>query len=111
MFGQKKISDQNIQRLHCPLKMSSPNSTYSLDGRELLVRILKYVVEGTVVAIAVALIPNKKPSVEEVLTIALIAAATFSLLDMFAPSIGVHTRQGVGIGLGASLAQWPAPRV
>lgn len=90
--------------------MDASGPSYTLDGREILVRILKYLVEGSVVAIAVALIPNKKASVEEILTIALIAAATFSLLDMFAPSIGSHTRQGVGIGLGASIAQWPAPR-
>jgi hypothetical protein len=43
----------------------------------LLSELLEYVLEGAMVAIAVALIPVKT-SLEEILTIALIAAATFS---------------------------------
>jgi hypothetical protein len=58
---------------------------FSVDGKEIVVRIIKYVLEGAMVAIAVALIPVKT-FIKEILTIALIAA-TFSLLDMFAPSI------------------------
>lgn len=83
---------------------------FSVDGKEIVVRIIKYVLEGAMVAIAVALIPKQKPSLEEVLTVALIAAATFSLLDMFAPSIGQSARLGAGFGIGASLAQFPTPR-
>jgi hypothetical protein len=85
--------------------------SFVVDGREILVRIIKYVIEGTMVAIAVSLIPQKKLAVEEILTIGLIAAATFSLLDVFAPSIGASARQGAGFGIGASIAQWPAPRM
>jgi hypothetical protein len=40
-----------------------------------------------------------------VLTIALVAAATFALLDMFAPSIGQSARLGAGLGVGA----WQCP--
>jgi preprotein translocase subunit Sss1 len=86
------------------------SSSFSVDGKEIVVRIIKYILEGSMVAIAVALIPAKKPSLEEVLTIALIAAATFSLLDMFAPSIGASARMGAGFGIGAGIAQWPAAR-
>lgn len=78
-------------------------NSFSVDGKEILVRIIKYVLEGSMVAIAVALIPSKKPSLEEILTIALIAAATFSLLDMFAPAIGGYYRAGIGIGAGWQL--------
>lgn len=83
---------------------------FSVDGKEIVVRIIKYVLEGAMVAIAVALIPKQKPSLEEVLTVALIAAATFSLLDMFAPSIGQSARMGAGLGVGFGLAQFPVPR-
>lgn len=83
---------------------------FSIDGKEIIVRIIKYVLEGSMVAIAVALIPSKKPSLEEVLTIALIAAATFSLLDMFSPSIGQSARLGAGLGIGLGVAQFPYPR-
>lgn len=86
------------------------SSNFSVDGKEIVVRIIKYILEGSMVAIAVALIPAKKPSLEEVMTIALIAAATFSLLDMFAPSIGSAARLGSGLGVGANLVGWPGPR-
>ena len=40
--------------------------------------------------------------------IAITAAATFALLDMFAPSISISARQGAGLGIGANLVGWPA---
>lgn len=75
----------------------------AVDIKELTVRILKYILEGAVVAIAAWLIPSKKPNVEEVLTLALVAAATFSILDLFLPSVSASARAGVGLGIGASL--------
>lgn len=76
---------------------------FSVDGKEIIVRIIKYVLEGAMVALAAYLIPAKKPQAEEILTIALVAAATFSLLDMFAPSIGSSARVGAGLGVGLGL--------
>ena len=80
----------------------------AIDGKEILVRIIKYILEGSMVGIAVWMIPTKKPMVEETLTIALVAAATFALLDMFSPSMGSSARFGAGLGLGSSLVNWPA---
>lgn len=78
-------------------------SNFSVDGKELLVRIIKYILEGSMVAVAVALIPKRKPDLEEVLTIALVAAATFSLLDLFSPSVSTAARSGAGLALGSGL--------
>ena len=78
-------------------------SNWSVDGKEILVRLIKYLLEGIVVGVAVFLIPSKKPSLEEMLTIALIAAAVFSLLDLFSPSISSSARSGAGLALGAGL--------
>ena len=39
--------------------------------------------------------------------IVLIAGMTFSILDMFTPSIGVTARQGAGFGIGAGLVGFP----
>jgi ABC-type Co2+ transport system permease subunit len=75
----------------------------AVDIKELTVRILKYILEGVVVAFAAWLIPSKKPNVEEVLSLALVAAATFSILDLFLPSVSASARMGVGLGIGASL--------
>ena len=49
-----------------------------------------------------------KMNVEEIVMIAITAAATFALLDMYAPSVGLATRQGAGFGIGAGLVQFPA---
>ena len=77
------------------------------DLKEIGKRAVKYFVEGAMVAIAAFYIPRRKMSWEEVLMIALTAAATFALLDMYAPSVGATARQGAGFGIGASLVQWP----
>jgi len=75
----------------------------SFDGKELVMRIFKYIFEGLIVSVAAYLIPGKKLGVEEIVTIGIIAAATFSVLDMFAPSIGSSVRSGAGLGIGVNL--------
>ena len=44
---------------------------------------------------------------KEIVMIAITAAATFALLDMYAPSISNAARQGTGFGIGANLAGFP----
>lgn len=74
--------------------------------QEILGRVIKYLVEGGAVAVAAFVIPQKKLSVQEVVMIALTAAAVFAILDLFAPAVGVATRQGAGFGIGASLVNF-----
>ena len=80
---------------------------YSFDGTEILVRFFKYALEGTIVAFAAYFIPQRVMKAEEILMIALIAAATFAVLDLFAPSIGASVRTGAGFGIGANLVGFP----
>jgi hypothetical protein len=77
------------------------------DFAELIKRAIKYLVEGLVVAIVAVLVPKKTLNVEEVIIIALTAAATFSILDVFIPSMGNSVRQGAGLGLGFNLVKFP----
>ena len=79
--------------------------TFSL--MEFVKRLLKYLVEGVVVAIAASTIPKKALDLQEVGVIALSAAATFALLDLFAPTISYAARQGAGFGMGANLVGFP----
>tara|TARA_B100001063_G_scaffold247079_1_gene289980 strand:- start:1831 stop:2088 length:258 start_codon:yes stop_codon:yes gene_type:complete len=79
-----------------------------VDGGELLRRAVKYLVEGLMVAIAAYAIPKKQLNLEEVLLIALSAAATFSILDTYVPSMAVSARSGAGFGMGANLVGFPA---
>lgn len=77
-----------------------------LDVRELVRRAVKYLVLGIVVSVAAFFIPRRVMNIEEVLLIALAAAATFALLDTFAPAIGSASRTGAGLAIGAGLAGW-----
>ena len=79
-----------------------------LDFSEFVKRAIKYLVEGIMVAIAAFVIPRKKMNVEEVVIIALTAAATFSVLDVFVPSMAGSARGGAGFGIGANLVRFPA---
>jgi ABC-type Co2+ transport system permease subunit len=74
---------------------------------EFVSRALKYLVEGLAVAIAAVFIPKKSLPLEEIASLALVAAAVFALLDVLAPSIGVTARQGAGFGVGANLVGFP----
>ncbi len=74
---------------------------------ELVKRIIKYLVEGLMVAIAAYAIPKRSLNVEEIILIALTAAATFSILDTYIPSMGVSARTGSGLGIGMNLVGFP----
>jgi ABC-type Co2+ transport system permease subunit len=76
---------------------------------ELVKRVIKYLVEGLMVAIAAYAIPKARNAlnIEEIMFIALTAAATFSILDTYIPSMGVSARSGTGLGIGLNLARFP----
>jgi hypothetical protein len=77
------------------------------DLGELVKRAIKYLVEGLMVAIAAYAIPKKSLNMDEVALIALTAAATFSILDTYVPSLAVGARSGAGFGIGANLVGFP----
>lgn len=78
------------------------------DLGELVKRAIKYLVEGLMVAVAAYVIPKgKRLSLEEVALISLTAAATFSILDTYIPSMGMTARTGAGFGIGANLVGFP----
>ena len=70
------------------------------------VSLLKYLVEGLAVAIAMAFV-SQKIVLKHVVTVALVAMAMFAVLDFFTPGIAVTARQGAGFGLGANLVGFP----
>jgi ABC-type Co2+ transport system permease subunit len=78
-----------------------------LDIGELVRRIVKYVIEGIMVAIAAYAIPKRSLNIDEIMLVALTAAATFSVLDTYVPSMAVSARSGAGFGMGANLVGFP----
>ena len=79
----------------------------ALDLGELVKRAVKYLVEGFMVAIAAYAIPKRSLNFDEVALISLTAAATFSILDTYVPSMAVSARSGAGFGIGANLVGFP----
>jgi len=79
----------------------------AFDFGELVKRAIKYLVEGLMVAIAAYAIPKKSLNLDEVALIALTAAATFSILDTYVPSMAVSARSGAGLGVGMNLVGFP----
>ena len=77
------------------------------DITELIKRIVKYLIEGLMVAIAAFAIPKRSLNLEEIALLALTAAATFAILDTYSPSMGVTARSGAGFGIGANLVGFP----
>ena len=71
---------------------------------ELIKKAIKYIVEGIIVALAAYVIPKQSLKIEEVIVIALTAAATLAVLDTFIPSMGASSRQGAGLAIGTGLA-------
>lgn len=72
--------------------------------KEIMKRIIKYLVEGLMVAIACYAIPKQSLQLDEIALLALVAAATFSILDTYLPSIGDSARNGTGLGIGLRIA-------
>ena len=79
-----------------------------LDVGELLRRVVKYCVEGFMVSLAAYAIPKRSLNLEEILMIAITAAATFAVLDTYVPSMAVTARSGAGFGIGANMVGFPA---
>ena len=86
------------------MQMRQPMQRSSgLNLQEILARAIKYLVEGGAVAVAAYFIPRKKMNLQEIVMIALTAAAVFAILDLYAPAVGIATRQGAGFGIGSTL--------
>jgi ABC-type Co2+ transport system permease subunit len=75
--------------------------------QEIFKRVVKYLVEGLIVAIACFAIPQKSLKLDEIALLGLVAAATFSILDTFIPTMGQTARTGAGFGIGANLVKFP----
>jgi ABC-type Co2+ transport system permease subunit len=85
-----------------------PTPSTGLDMGDLVTRLVKYLLEGLAVAIAAYVLPGKTMKASEIGMIALVATATFAILDIYAPSVGASARTGAGFGIGAGLVGFPS---
>jgi hypothetical protein len=75
---------------------------------EVVNRVVKYLVEGLVIAAIALFLPKQSLRINEVVMLAVTAAAVFAVLDLVSPSIAFTARQGAGFGIGANLVGFPA---
>lgn len=75
--------------------------------KEIMKRIIKYLVEGLMVAIACYAIPKQSLQLDEIMLLSLVAAATFSILDTYIPVMGTSVRTGAAAGIGFNLVGFP----
>jgi hypothetical protein len=87
--------------------MSDKSVAASFDLADIVTRLVKYALEGLAVAVAAYLLPGKVLKLSEIGMIALVALATFAILDIYAPSVGASARTGAGFGIGANLVGFP----
>jgi ABC-type Co2+ transport system permease subunit len=78
-----------------------------LSATEVVTRVIKYLLEGLAVAVAMIIIPRRVPQLEEIISVSVVAALVFAILDLLSPSVGLTARQGAGFGLGANLVGFP----
>jgi hypothetical protein len=77
---------------------------------EVVNRVVKYLVEGLVIAGIALFIPKHSLRVNEVVMLAVTASVVFALLDLVSPSIAFTARQGAGFGIGANLVGFPGAK-
>lgn len=77
-----------------------------IDLQAMLKRAIKYLIEGLAVAVAAYYIPKRKMKLEEIAMIAVTAALTFAILDIYSPGIAAGARKGAGFGIGAMQVGW-----
>ena len=75
----------------------------NIDFGEILSRIIKYFLEGIAVG-AACYFTNTKMEIEKIIIIAITAAATFAILDMYTPQVSDAARLGTGFGIGSQFA-------
>ena len=72
-----------------------------IDFSEILGRALKYLMEGLAVGLACYF---TKLNIDEIIIIAVTAACTFAILDMYTPQVSNAARAGAGFGIGSQFA-------
>jgi hypothetical protein len=87
--------------------MADKTTAPTLDLGDIVSRLVKYALEGLAVAVAAYLLPGKVLKLSEIGMIALVALATFAILDIYAPAVGSSARTGAGFGIGANLVGFP----
>ena len=78
----------------------SADKVIEFDFEEAFKRLVRYLLEGLSVGIAVQVIASRKINLHEVILVGVTSASLLSLFDSFSPTISSGARSGMGLGLG-----------
>ncbi len=68
-----------------------------------IAQVIKYLLEGIAVSVSAYYLTGKKTNIKEVVILGITASVVFIVLDLFAPSIALSSRQGSGFGIGLNM--------
>ncbi len=77
-----------------------------MDTSLLIKKAISYLIEGLAVAFVAIVMPSKQLKIQEIVSLGIVATATFAILDVFTV-MGPSVRQGAGMGLGFKLVGFP----
>ena len=75
---------------------------FDIDFFEVVKRMIKYLVQGLAVGFSMMII-QKNVKISEAVLVGLVAAAVFSILDIYSPSVSSGTKLGAGFALGSRM--------
>jgi hypothetical protein len=67
------------------------NLNFCIQKKEIIKRLLKYIIIGLAVAFATDKIPKNKIDDQDIIMIAITASCVFAIIDMYAPTIDTNT--------------------
>lgn len=80
------------------------NDVFNVDFKDVLKRVIKYLVEGLAVAfVAYYFVGRNKLDIKDIVMLGITAAFVFAILDTFSPTISLGARFGAGFGIGQGL--------
>ena len=103
VFFLRQVQTAKTTKNMKPASSAVVSSGPTFDFREALVRFLKYTIEGLAVGTSAMLMQQNPPTLEEAIILSVIASATFSIIDLFAPSLSPGMRLSTGAKIGAQL--------
>ena len=73
------------------------------DPKAFITSLCKYIVQGLVLAFCLLYIPKRSLQIKEIITLALVSASTFMLLDLFSPKVSEGVKFGIGFFTGGKM--------
>ena len=86
-----------------PYDLNYNYNVLSWDWKDIVGRIVKYLIEGLAIALVAYYLLHQKLDAREIAILAITAALVFAILDTFSPTVSLGARFGAGFGIGQTM--------